>query len=134
MEHLPLKPGGNCPITIPYLPTAPQYDNGLFLEYPARMGWDFSLWRTFDTFSGGSGASLDVGSWLTYNRMNIDELPPFLQTWLFFGLLSSVLNADIPLEDFVRRDIYSSGCWIIRDVGCGFVVRVMWGRGIGRGM
>ncbi|OCL06256.1 hypothetical protein AOQ84DRAFT_224014 [Glonium stellatum] len=99
MEHLPLK-GGRAPILVPYIP-ADLFDGGDFLGYPQRSGWDFSLWRAFDTF----GASLDLESWLIFNGRTVDELPAFLQTWLFFGLIASVIEHAVPLEDFVRRDL-----------------------------
>ena len=99
MEHLPLK-GDKAPISVQYIP-ADIFDGGNFLEYPQRSGWDFSLWQAFDT----SGTSLDLESWLAFNGRTVDELPAFLQTWLFFGLMASVIEHAVPLEDFVRKGL-----------------------------
>ncbi|KAF2499268.1 hypothetical protein BU16DRAFT_614719 [Lophium mytilinum] len=98
MEHLPVK-GGRAPIAVPYVP-GPRFDGGDFASYPQRMGWDFSLWFTYDAFLDSG----DLENWLLFNQKDLDELTAFLQAWLFFGLLATVINAEVPLEDFVRRD------------------------------
>jgi hypothetical protein len=34
----------------------------------------------------------------------LEDLPGFLQSWLYFGFLAAVLDIEVPLDDFVRSD------------------------------
>jgi hypothetical protein len=89
MEHL-LFTGAPAPIVFPYLCTE-DWDGGDFLTYPQRKGWEIPPWDAWDR-------SLEFD---TAGR-TFDEIAAFLQTWLFFGLLESVLGIKIPKEDFTR--------------------------------
>ncbi|KAI4116709.1 MAG: hypothetical protein LQ345_002913 [Seirophora villosa] len=101
MEHLPLPtqpPMQTTPIfpAIPYL-CRYEYDEGSFLEYPHRSGLPkFEVEeRPF------SLALLSSNSQRVLVEMPPAELEPFLQNWLFFGLLHEVLQDIYRHEDFV---------------------------------
>lgn len=71
------------------------YDGGTFLQYPYRCG----MAEHPDT----TGLeSLNLGTY------HIDDLAPFLQAWLYFGLLHTIFKdlaqTDYELEDFVYQD------------------------------
>jgi hypothetical protein len=87
MEHL-LFTGAPAPIVFPYLCTE-DWDGGDFLTYPQRKGWEIQPWDSWDR-----ELPLDTAGH-TFN-----EIATFLQTWLFFGLLESVLGVKVPKEDF----------------------------------
>jgi hypothetical protein len=89
MEHL-LFTGATAPIVIPYFCTE-DWDGSDFLTYPERKGWDIIAWEPSD-----GEHKLDTGG------RSFEEVSAFLQTWLFFGLLESVLGIKIPREDFIR--------------------------------
>ena len=89
MEHL-LFAGGMAPIVFPFLGSE-SWDGGDFLSYPQRLGWDTSTWD----WSG------DGTKWNT-RGLKFDDLATFLQPWLFFGLLETVLRRKIPFGDFTR--------------------------------
>ena len=89
MEHL-LFTGATAPIVVPYLCTE-DWDGSDFLTYPQRKGWDITIWDP-----SNSGGELDTGS------RSWEEISAFLQVWLFFGLLESVLEIRVPKEDFTR--------------------------------
>ena len=82
--------GATAPIVVPYLCTE-DWDGGDFLTYPQRKGWDIALWEP-----SGTGSQLDTGG------RSLKEMSAFLQVWLLFGLLESVLGIKIPKEDFIR--------------------------------
>ncbi|ERF75247.1 hypothetical protein EPUS_00039 [Endocarpon pusillum Z07020] len=90
MEHL-LFTGATAPIVIPYFCTE-DWDSSDFLTYPKRKGWDLTAWEPSD-----GEFKLDTGG------RSFEEISAFLQTWLFFGLLESVLGIRIPREDFIRQ-------------------------------
>lgn len=89
MEHL-LFPGGVAPIDFSYLGSE-TWDGGDFLKYPQQMGWDTFIWDWSE-----DEVRLD-----THGR-TFDDLAAFIQSWLFFGLLETVLGRNIPLDDFTR--------------------------------
>lgn len=89
MEHL-LFTGATAPIVVPYFCTE-DWDGGDFLTYPQRKGWDITAWE-----SSTNRYELDTGG------HSFKEMSAFLQVWLFFGLLESVLGVKIPKEDFTR--------------------------------
>lgn len=98
MEHLPqprLRPTSAFP-SIPYL-CRTEYDKKSFVEYPQRMGLpnleDVGEYRFASTLSEANKHLL-VG-------MPPSELEPFLQNWLFFGLLSEILGDLYRHEDFI---------------------------------
>ncbi|OQV00262.1 hypothetical protein CLAIMM_05783 [Cladophialophora immunda] len=73
MDHLP-SPDRPCyTIQVPY--TCKEIYDGLgFEKYPRRQGWD--ILKLLDA---------DLGT------HSVDELGPFIQTWLYFGVLADVL-------------------------------------------
>ena len=88
MEHLPLANGAVAPIVIAFV-CKEEYDGGDFSSYPTRRNWKVDLWpRTFKY----------------YSKKDLDEIPSFLQTWLFFGILSTVTRQRIPVKDFTREN------------------------------
>jgi Heterokaryon incompatibility protein (HET) len=90
MEHL-LFTTAPAPIVVRYHGTE-DWDGGDFLTYPQRKGLDISIWEPVD-----SQAEIDTGG------RSFQDISSFLQVWLFFGLLESVLRIKIPREDFTRQ-------------------------------
>jgi hypothetical protein len=91
MEHL-LFAGGSAPIVFPYICNE-EWDGGDFHTYPQRKGWTMQPWAPWD-----EELDLDAAG------HSFMEIAAFLQTWLFFGLLESVLGVKIPAEDFKRLE------------------------------
>lgn len=89
MEHL-LSRGGTPPITITFLANE-EWDGEDFLSYPQRQGWDPSIWEWSE-----DEVRLDT------QGLKLDDLAIFLQCWLFFGLLETVLGKRVPASDFTR--------------------------------
>ncbi|KAJ0422945.1 hypothetical protein BJY00DRAFT_62434 [Aspergillus carlsbadensis] len=90
MDHLPsiLSPTRASP-QVPYLDFHPRYDGGGFEAFPSRCGINT------DKLQRG-----DIGA------HTVDGLMPFLQEWLFFGLLQEVFEvAHVPFrrDDFVAE-------------------------------
>ena len=98
MEHLPRRIGQEKSIfpAIPYL-CQDRYDGGTFLDYPRRLG----LPNFEDTRQFCGRATLSRANQILLAAMPIAELEPFLQNWLFFGLLKEVLGDLYRHEDFV---------------------------------
>ena len=85
MEHTSLP--SNCSghsVKIPLLATE-EYDRGDFLTYPDRAGWREAI------------------SERTWKR----DPNPFIQTWLFFGLISTIFGRKATFREFTLAD--SSG-------------------------
>lgn len=104
MEHLPL-PTQPILQTKPIFPTIPylcryEYDNGPFLDYPHRLGLPH---LEVDDALPIPSLSLSHKGFL--EEMSPAELKPFLQNWLFFGLLHEVLEDIYRHEDFVVRSM-----------------------------
>ena len=89
MEHL-LFTDSIAPIVFPFLGSE-GWDGGDFLSYPQRQGWDTSIWEWSED---------EVG--LDTRGRKFDDMATFLQSWLFFGLLETVLGRKIPVEEFTR--------------------------------
>lgn len=89
MEHL-LFANGVAPIVFPFLGSE-GWDGGDFLSYPQRQGWNTSIWEWSE-----DEVRLDT------RGRKFDDLATFLQSWLFFGLLVTVLGRKIPFEEFTR--------------------------------
>ena len=87
MEHLPLAER-TAPIVVPYL-CREDYDGGDFMAYPERKHMSVNSWP--DNF-------------LRYDRESIKEILSFIQTWLFFGAMTTVFSSIVPTADFVRDD------------------------------
>ena len=98
MEHLSQWEGQTESIfpAIPYL-CQDRYDEGPFLDYPDRSG--LPRLETKEAF--GMNKALPLASRHFLMGLRSDELEPFLQNWLFFGLLSEVLGELYRHEDFV---------------------------------
>ena len=92
MEHLPKRMGQTESIfpAIPYL-CKEQYDEGPFLDYPHRLGLhDLTIDGRFPR-----APSLTDTSRQFLTTIPPAEQEPFLQNWLFFGLLNEVLGTCI---------------------------------------
>ncbi|KAL8954499.1 MAG: hypothetical protein Q9193_007219, partial [Seirophora villosa] len=106
MEHLPLPtqpPMQTTPIfpAIPYLCRF-EYDKGSFLGYPHRLGLP-----KFEVDERTLTAVPDLSDDQRHILIGMSpaELEPFLQNWLFFGLLHEVLQDMYRHEDFVTVSI-----------------------------
>ncbi len=106
MEHL-LTPGAQTTSIFPAIPYPYQdrYDGGPFLDYPHRLGLP-------NLENGGSfcisptlSPTLSLANRLLLATLPSAELEPFLQTWLFFGLLHEVLGDLYRYEDFVSTSL-----------------------------
>ena len=98
MEHLSQWDGQTKSIfpAIPYL-CQDRYDEGPFLDYPHRVGLP-------DLENDGYlhlSPTLPLATQHFLTALPSDELEPFLQNWLFFGLLKEVLGNSYRHEDFV---------------------------------
>ncbi|KAF2811965.1 uncharacterized protein BDZ99DRAFT_497572 [Mytilinidion resinicola] len=108
MEHLNLPNNADDRIKIPYYRpvggVSYSYDGLDFRTYPQRCGWDLSAWSSITAETN----DFSFSSWLATSNptQSLENLGSFLQTWLFFGLLSHVTRLDIKTADFLRRDEY----------------------------
>ncbi|KAF2493286.1 hypothetical protein BU16DRAFT_75751 [Lophium mytilinum] len=79
MDHLPLPSSPSLNHEIPYLCTE-NFDGGPFATYDTRSGWTWS----------------SVAGQIQFKRngktANNEQIASFLQTWLYFGLLSETLG------------------------------------------
>src|SRR5437667_12823364 len=90
MDHLPLPDNPlYLPLNVPYL-SKKQYDGGDFLTYPQREGINQERLE--------SGYFDDIAQ---------DDLPGFLQTWLYFGLLSEI--STVAGKQFNQFDLVYKG-------------------------
>jgi hypothetical protein len=91
MEHL-MPPGRvSPPFVIPYFHYNQYgYAISMFYEYPADRGWNVSNWIEDEKIYLG--------------ERSLEDLPGFLQSWLYFGFLAAILDIEVPLEDFLRFD------------------------------
>ena len=98
MEHLSQWEGQTESIfpAIPYL-CQDRYDDGPFLDYPDRSGLPHL--ENDGTFRLNPTLPLASQHFLT--ALGSDKLEPFLQNWLFFGLLRELLGDLYRHEDFV---------------------------------
>jgi hypothetical protein len=79
-------PGPGTRIQVPFL-CEEEYDHDCeFTEYPSQKGFDKNKFLGLD-----------------FSQRPPDETASFLQTWLYFGLLSRVLRMPLTTEDFVQR-------------------------------
>ena len=84
MDHLPSF-GASAPIEVPYL-GGEIYDGLEFQGYPERKGWD-----TVNIIEG------------RFDGRTYEETASFLQTWLYFGLVSSVIPMTVKMNDFLHK-------------------------------
>ena len=90
MEHL-LFTGAPAPIVLSCV-CSDGWDGGEFLSYPRRQAWDASVWAWSE-----DDVRLDAGG------RSFNELAAFLQAWLFFGLLETVLGVKVARGEFTRQ-------------------------------
>lgn len=67
----------------------PPHDGGPWVSYPSRKGKPLSAW---------DGKTFDLGEYHRSQRVNptpLEELEPFIQTWLYFGLLAEFLCVNV---------------------------------------
>ena len=97
MDHIarPSRPE-NDPIQVPCLGTE-EYDGRPFLTYPERRG-----------ISSSDLLMCDIS-------VRSPQMVGFVQTWLFFGLLSAVLERTVTIAEYTRTD--SSGNLLINTTG-----------------
>ena len=98
MEHLPRRNGQEKSIfpAIPYL-CQEKYDEGHFLDYPRRSGMP----NLEHAMRFKQVPTLGFASHQLLASKSPAVLEPFLQNWLFFGLLHEVLGDLYRHEDFV---------------------------------
>ncbi|KAK3045573.1 hypothetical protein LTR09_012857 [Extremus antarcticus] len=113
MDHLPVPANPTLGVLkIPYLCTS-LYDGASFAGYPARHGWELSVRRGSDVVpvegsSGETARTTDSERVMTQNGepATKEAAAEFLQTWLYFGLLSETLGSlwqpDMQLQFFVE--------------------------------
>lgn len=98
MEHL-LPKNKRAPLVVPcWVPQTTIQPIQDFDSYPEHHGWDFTAWRQHDRIQQG----LDLRAWLQSNNKTLPEFLEFWQTWLWFSLLASALQAPIETAAFVR--------------------------------
>lgn len=100
MDHvrLPENPVGPS-IEVPYL-CAEEYPGISFQNYPA-----FKRWTSADIFFRPQWTrEPPFGDDETLNRRPIEEATSFLQSWLFFGLLASIIGPNMIAQDFISED------------------------------
>ena len=93
MDHIPLVQNPIFPpVEVEYLGGGVQYDNLGFGDFPRRAGWDKErvLWWL------GSSRNPDI-TW------KWSEFAPFLQQWLYFGVLSTALGHEYSMETLLRE-------------------------------
>ena len=102
MEHLPQRLGQTKSAfpAIPYL-CQYKYDEGPFLDYPRRLG----LPRLVNTAKFRFSPSLSIPNQESLKKMPPAELQPFLQNWLFFGLLHELLGDLYFHEDYLTTSL-----------------------------
>ena len=93
MDHLPLPANAKDHWKVPCLSTQ-SYDNGPFLSFPARHGWQFQPFSQ----------SIEDGVLHNGQVPSLQATQDFLQTWLFFGTLREVLWQTVDLSNFVTTD------------------------------
>lgn len=98
MEHLPRRADQEKSIfpAIPYL-CQEKYDGGPFLDYPRRIG----LPNLQHTMRFQQVPTLGFANQQLLTTTPPAKLKPFLQNWLFFGLLHEVLGDLYRHEDFI---------------------------------
>ena len=88
------------PIVVPYLCTE-DYPGVPFQVYAAYKKWSLAdiFFRAQWTREAPFGDDMICG------RHSLEEATSFLQNWLFFGLLTSILGLPINAQDFTRNDV-----------------------------
>jgi hypothetical protein len=86
MDHLP-HGGHPLPFRIPYLCKEPYRHEGKWLDYPATQGFNRDHLRD-----------------QAFHHYLPDTVPAFLQSWLYFGLIFSILPFKPDVSDFLCED------------------------------
>lgn len=86
---------GQSPIPVPRTPyvSKERYDGGPWVSYPSRRGISLSAW---------DGEKFDMQEYHRSEANNptpLGELESFVQTWLYFGLLSECQCINMSVED-----------------------------------
>jgi hypothetical protein len=92
MDHIPLVQNSIFPpVEVEHLGGGVEYDNLGFSDFPRRAGWNKErmLWWL------GSSRNPDI-TW------KWSEFAPFLQQWLYFGLLSTALAHEYSMETLLQ--------------------------------
>ena len=99
MDHIPLPHRSTHDhLEIPYLCTE-DYDNGPFLTYPERKGWNR---QGFQGKPRGPDNRFSIENSSGGTRFaSAEEVASFVQAWLFFGLLKAVLGPRVQSKDFI---------------------------------
>lgn len=87
MDHIPRPKSPIRHLDFPYY-GASEYDNGDFMSYPERQGWDPKLLARHDYRPSSHERALP-------------EVLAFLQTWLYFGFLAAFLDEPIDIKNFI---------------------------------
>ncbi|KAL9621541.1 MAG: hypothetical protein Q9160_004071 [Pyrenula sp. 1 TL-2023] len=99
MDHLELPSAPtHPPVTVPYFSTI-EYDGGPFATYPQRQSWSES--DIYNRRHWSHRHPIDDESSLSAAGKSQDEATSFLQNWLFFGLLSTVLGPQFRANEYV---------------------------------
>ena len=100
MDHVKLpENAAYAPLEVPDL-CFDHYPQGLpFQTYP-----EFKQWTLADTFSRAQWTHhAPFGDDSNIERHPLEEATSFLQNWLFFGLITSLLGPEVPLQGFRRK-------------------------------
>ena len=96
MDHLPLPRNPLiADFDVPFL-AEKAYDCDDFYTFPQRMGWELTIGRP------------KHDSFFVHNELREDNevvVGAFVQTWLYFGLLSSTLRAEVAFEEFRKQKL-----------------------------
>jgi hypothetical protein len=84
MDHLQYPSNGLPPLEIPFL-CEEEYDGFGLQDYPERKGYKKD--------------EITSGNW---PQDRLGEAASFLQSWLYFGLMTVVFGIPVPLNDFTR--------------------------------
>lgn len=91
MDHIPKASSDFDHVDVPFLfdESCPFiYDNGVWMDYPTRAGWDLESFSDGDFTNRGRNTSIQAAS--------------FLQAWLYFGMLHCITGIPVETYDFVR--------------------------------
>ncbi len=88
MDHLTEPENSSAPLALVPCLDSLQYDNKGFWDFPARQGYEIRD-ATHEVFRKDG------------RLLSLDELAGLLQAWLYFGLVSHVLEVSVASADFV---------------------------------
>jgi hypothetical protein len=85
MDHLPAPLGAS--------------DSCIVIPFVADIPWDF---KDFDKFPARHSFITTEDGWPLLDAIDVPRLASLLQSWLYFGLLSDILEITVRTEDFCR--------------------------------